>query len=168
MKIYRGFSRKAPGGWGFFSPIFLRLAKKKAPTHQVFFRKIMKRNFCIIENDEQGKRRKLQQTITSMFQATGPEFVEAPGLQLVCPYCHHKFKAPQGLISHKYMHERAGHKIPPKKKIAFFKSPLASSVEQAAKEVEVSLIKVQRESSQPKDQDEEESQKEVTPESEVF
>ena len=126
----------------------------------------MKRNFCIIENDE-GKRRKLQQTITSMFQATGPEFVEAPGLQLVCPYCHHKFKAPQGLISHKYMHERAGHKIPPKKKIAFFKSPLASSVAQAAKGVEVSPIKVQRGSSQPKDQDEEESQKEVTPESTV-
>ena len=32
-------------------------------------------------------------------------------MQLLCPYCHKKFKAPQGLVSHKHMHERAGHVV---------------------------------------------------------
>ena len=45
----------------------------------------------------------------------GPKFVEACGIQLVCPYCRRKFKAPQGLVAHKHMHERAGDSIHPKK-----------------------------------------------------
>ena len=56
-----------------------------------------------------------------MFRSDCPKFVEAPGVQLVCPYCGHKFRAPQGLVSHKHMHERAGDKIRPKEKPYVFK-----------------------------------------------
>ena len=62
-----------------------------------------------------SKRVKLQQSITTMFKMEGPKFVEACGVQLVCPYCRRKFKAPQGLVAHKHMHERAGDSIHPKK-----------------------------------------------------
>ena len=43
-----------------------------------------------------------------MFRRTGPKFVEAVGVQLICRYCSRKFKAPQGLSAHIHMHERAG------------------------------------------------------------
>ena len=43
-----------------------------------------------------SKRPKLQQSITSMFDRTRPKFVETSGTQLLCPYCGHKFRAPQG------------------------------------------------------------------------
>ena len=62
-----------------------------------------------------SKRVKLQQSITTMCKMEGPKFVEACGVQLVCPYCRRKFKAPQGLVAHKHMHERAGDSIHPKK-----------------------------------------------------
>ena len=58
--------------------------------------------------EPQRKRRKLQQSIRTMFRRSGPKFVEAVGVQLVCRYCNRKFKAPQGLASHIRMHERAG------------------------------------------------------------
>ena len=66
-----------------------------------------------IQNNDvpQRKRRKLQQSIRSMFQRSAPKFVEAVGVQLVCRYCNRKFRAPQGLSAHLYMHERAGDKI---------------------------------------------------------
>ena len=42
--------------------------------------------------------------------------MEVVGVQLLCPYYHNKFKAPQGLVSHKHMHERAGHVVLKRKK----------------------------------------------------
>ena len=80
----------------------------------------MKRRL-LCENDRQSKQVKIQRTITSMFRSDCPKFVEATGVQLICPYCGHKFRAPQGLISHKYMHERAGDKFLPKVKPNVFK-----------------------------------------------
>ena len=80
----------------------------------------MKR-ILLCENDRQPKQVKVQRTITSMFRADGPKFVETTGVQLVCPYCGHKFRAPQGLVSHKHMHERAGDKILSKVKPNLFK-----------------------------------------------
>ena len=63
-----------------------------------------------IQNSQarQRKRRKLQQSVKTMFQRTGPKFVETIGVQLVCRYCNRKFKAPQGLSAHIKLHERAG------------------------------------------------------------
>ena len=58
-----------------------------------------------------AKRPKIQQSITNMFSGVGPKFTEVVGVQLLCPYCGHKFRAPQGLVAHKHMHERAGHPI---------------------------------------------------------
>ena len=55
----------------------------------------MKRNLQV-ENVREPKRIKLQQTLTSMFKGKGPKFVEACGVQLVCPYCQRKFLAKQG------------------------------------------------------------------------
>ena len=49
-----------------------------------------------VENHRPSKRAKVQQSITSMFHGIGPRFVEASGTQVVCPYCQHKFRAPQG------------------------------------------------------------------------
>ena len=69
------------------------------------------------------KRQKLQQSITNMFGLIGPKFVEVAGVQLLCPYCHHKFRAPQGLVAHKHMHERNGHTVPKQRKLVF-KNPL--------------------------------------------
>ena len=59
-----------------------------------------------------NKRQKPQQNLTSMFRPGEPKFVEVTGVQLSCPYCNLKFRAPQGLVNHKYMHERRGDKIP--------------------------------------------------------
>ena len=42
-----------------------------------------------------------------MFSGDSPKFVEASGVQLLCPYCHYKFRAPEGLIAYKHMHELA-------------------------------------------------------------
>ena len=53
------------------------------------------------------KRRKIQQSIGSMFLRSGPTYVEAPGIQQLCGYCNRKFRAPQGLAVHLRMHERA-------------------------------------------------------------
>ena len=64
-----------------------------------------------VENEQRCKRPKLQQSITSMFGASEPKFVEVLGVQLACPYCHRKFRAPQGLANHKFMHERARDKV---------------------------------------------------------
>ena len=69
--------------------------------------------------DRKPGRNKVQRTLTSMFNQGGPKFVEVNGVQLVCPYCNHKFRAPQGLVNHKYIHERAGHTLYPRKKILF-------------------------------------------------
>ena len=55
-----------------------------------------------------GKPQKLQRSIRSMFVQSGPKFVETVGVQLTCRYCDRKFKAPQGLVAHIHMHERAG------------------------------------------------------------
>ena len=73
------------------------------------------------------KRQKLQQSITNMLGLIGPKFVEVAGVQLLCPYCHHKFRAPQGLVAHKHMHERAGHRIQKQRKLKF-ERPLESLV----------------------------------------
>ena len=54
------------------------------------------------------KRQKLQQSIKSMLLRSEPKFVEGPGLQPVCRFCKRKFLAPQGLVAHLHMHERAG------------------------------------------------------------
>ena len=54
---------------------------------------------------------KRQRSIRSMFKKSGPKFVEAVGLQLQCRYCSRKFKAPQGLVAHIHMHERANDPI---------------------------------------------------------
>ena len=43
-----------------------------------------------------------------MFLRSGPRYVEAPDIQQICGYCNRKFRAPQGLIVHLRMHERAG------------------------------------------------------------
>ena len=59
-----------------------------------------------------------------MFGIQGPKFVEAVGTQLICPYCRHKFRAPQGIIAHKHMHERAGDNILPKEKHTFSSIPM--------------------------------------------
>ena len=69
------------------------------------------------------KRQKLQQSITNMFGRIGPKFVEVVGVQLLCPYCHRKFRAPQGLVAHKHMHERNEHTIPQQRKLKF-RNPL--------------------------------------------
>ena len=65
-----------------------------------------------------------------MFSGDSPKFVEASGVQLLCPYCHHKFRAPQGLIAHKHMHEQAGDTIYPMEKFKFVhhfrKSPIVA------------------------------------------
>ena len=61
--------------------------------------------------EPQRKRRKLQQSIWSMFHRSAPKFVEAVGVQLVCRYCNRKFRAPQGLSAHLHMHERAGDQV---------------------------------------------------------
>ena len=65
------------------------------------------------------KRPKVQQSLTNMFSREGPKFVEVVGVQLLCPYCHRKFRAPQGLVVHKYMHERAGHVIRKRRKAGY-------------------------------------------------
>ena len=62
-------------------------------------------------NARKRKRPELQQSITSMFRRSGPKFVEAVGVQIVCKYCHRRLKAPQGLAAHIHMHERAGDAI---------------------------------------------------------
>ena len=49
-------------------------------------------------DEREPKRRKIQQSITSLFFGTGPKFVEASEKQLLCPYCHHKFLAPHGTV----------------------------------------------------------------------
>ena len=64
----------------------------------------MKRNL-VLKNDRQTRKPKVQRTLTSMFGIEGPKFIEAVGTQLICPYCRHKFRAPQGLIPHKHMHQ---------------------------------------------------------------
>ena len=69
-----------------------------------------------VVDERAPKRPKVQQAITNMFTREGPKFVEVVGVQLLCPYCHKKFKAPQGLVSHKHMHERAGHVVQKQKK----------------------------------------------------
>ena len=62
-------------------------------------------------SDREPGRSNLQRTITSMFNQGGPRFVEVTGVQLVFPHCNCKFRAPQGLVNHKYMHERAGYTL---------------------------------------------------------
>ena len=60
----------------------------------------MKRTL-LVDKNENNKCVKIQRTLTSMFGLAGPEFTEVRGVQLICPYCHRKFRAPQGLVSHK-------------------------------------------------------------------
>ena len=55
-----------------------------------------------------NKKPKLQQTITSMFTGDLPTFVEAVGVQLQCPYCNRKLRAPQGLVINHNPHPSAG------------------------------------------------------------
>ena len=43
-----------------------------------------------------------------MFGLNGSKFVEVSGVKLICRYWHHKFPAPQGIVAHKYIYERAG------------------------------------------------------------
>ena len=78
----------------------------------------MKRNLEA-KNDRQPRKPKVQRSLTSMFGIQGPKFVEAIGTLLICPYCRHKFRAPQGLIAHKHMYERAGDNILPKARLNF-------------------------------------------------
>ena len=61
-----------------------------------------------IDGAPKPKRQKLQQSIKSMFLRSGPKFVEGDGVQPICRYCNRKFRAPQGLVVHIHMHERAG------------------------------------------------------------
>ena len=70
----------------------------------------------MVENDRENKRLKIQPVITSMSGVQGPKFVEVSGLQLIYPYCNHKFRPPQGSVAQKQMHERAGDTIRPKVK----------------------------------------------------
>ena len=49
-----------------------------------------------------------------MFGVNCSKFVEVSGVKLLCRYRHHKFPAPQGLVAHKYIHERAGDTALPK------------------------------------------------------
>ena len=116
--IYSGISRKAPGGWGFYLAFLTEASLNKNPTPVNFLKNNrMKRIIPRVQNDVSGKPPKIQRTITSMLGRNGPEFVETTGTQLQCPYCSHKFRAPQGLVAHKYMHERAGDTILPPKRI---------------------------------------------------
>ena len=69
----------------------------------------MKRQLYAAKPREENQKR--QRSIRSMFKKSGPKFVEAVGLQLQCRYCNRKFKAPQGLVSHIHMHERANDPI---------------------------------------------------------
>ena len=59
-------------------------------------------------SDRESGRSNIQRTIPCLFNEDGPKFVEVTGVQLVFPYCNCKFRVPQGLVNHKYMHERAG------------------------------------------------------------
>ena len=72
----------------------------------------MKRN--LYDGQQRGKPPKLQRSIRSMFEESGPKFVEAAGVQLQCRYCSKKFRAPQGLAAHIHMHQRAGDSLLPK------------------------------------------------------
>ena len=72
-----------------------------------------------IVDERPRKRPKVQQSLTNMFSRKGPKFVEVVGVQLLCPYCHRKFRAPQGLVAHKHMHERAGHVIRKRRKVEY-------------------------------------------------
>ena len=67
----------------------------------------MKREL-VEDGEQQPKRQKIQQSIRSMLLRSGPSFVEAAGIQQVCGYCKRRFRAPQGMIIHLRMHERAG------------------------------------------------------------
>ena len=58
----------------------------------------MQRDFEV-NDDRVSKHPKIQQSITSMFFSAGPKFVETIGKQLLCPYCGHKFRVPQGHVS---------------------------------------------------------------------
>ena len=77
----------------------------------------------VLTDNRLVKRPRLQQSIDSMFRKVGPKFVEAVGVQLICPYCERKFRAPQGLLAHKHMHERAGHVIGRPRKLSFKRPP---------------------------------------------
>ena len=88
----------------------------------------MKRSL-LCENDRQPKQGKAQRTITSMFRADGPKFVETTCVKLLCPYFGHKFRASQGLVSHKHMHERTGDKILSKVKPNLFKFSVKPTME---------------------------------------
>ena len=68
-------------------------------------------------NGAERKRPKLLQSIKSMFSVSGPKFVEALGTQLLCPYCQCKFRVPQGLVTPKNMHERAGDSVLKRRKL---------------------------------------------------
>ena len=93
-----GVLRENPQGGGVFIHCFeSRLAEIKTPPPSVFF--FFPQNIKLrISSQAEGnnKRNKLKHTITSMFSGDSPKFVEASGIQLLCPYCHHKFRAPQG------------------------------------------------------------------------
>lgn len=67
------------------------------------------------EANSKCKRSKLQQIRTSMF--TLPTFVAAGGVQLQCPYYNRKWRASQGLVAHRHMHERAADSMHPMQKI---------------------------------------------------
>ena len=58
--------------------------------------------------DQEPRRRTKQRTITSMLDKGGPKYVEVTRVQLEFPYYNHKFRAPHGLVNHKYMRVGAG------------------------------------------------------------
>ena len=105
IKHYRGSSPNPPGGWGFFSPLWAEASQKKNPTLNfaflVFFmREKIMRKFPLKMT---GKRiEPTQRTLTSLCRVNCPKFVAVSGVHsFICPYCHHKFRAAQGLVAHK-------------------------------------------------------------------
>ena len=90
-----GVLRENPQGGGVFIHCFeFRLAEIKTPPPSVFFSSQNMKRRISSQAEGNNKRNKLKQTVTSMFSGDSPKFVEASGVQLLFPYCHHKLQAP--------------------------------------------------------------------------
>ena len=91
--------------------LHMRLAKIKTPprsTKNSYFLETRMKRRLHDNSDREPDSNNKQWTITSMLNKGGPKYVEVTRVQLEFPYYNRKIRAPQGLVNHKYMHERAG------------------------------------------------------------
>ena len=89
----------------------MRLAKIKTPRKskkEPYFLEIGMKRRLYDNCDRQSGRSNKQYTIACMLNKGGPKYVEVTMVQLEFPYYNCKFRAPHGLVNHKYMYERAG------------------------------------------------------------